>query len=536
MVEQQDIETLIELNQDLSVLYVEDDDSVRFSTLALLENFFPHIDPAEDGVVGLEKYKRFYEEESRFYDIVITDINMPHMNGIEMSEEILKINPEQNIIVISAHDESHYLLKLINAGITNFVLKPIDLKQLQNVLYRVLSAIQQKRTLKEQHERLESINKELEEQKNRAEEASRQKSLFLANMSHEIRTPLNAITGFISLLQKEETNPRRIKYLDIIQNSSSSLLQIINDILDISKIESGKMEVEFVDFNPYNDLITVAELFQQKATEKGVVLEIKYNHTMPKTLFSDVVKIKQILSNLLSNAVKFTPAGKKIKCIIWYQHGKLNIRVKDYGIGIDEEKQKSIFQAFVQAENSTVREYGGTGLGLTICAKLAEMLEGSLTLESTPGKGSTFLLSIPVEERTYSDDEKETPLPEKLDGHILVVDDTETNRMFISILLENVGLTYDMANDGLEAIEQFKKNRYDLILMDENMPNLNGTGAAKVIMEMEKEQGLTHTPVISLTANALKGDRERFLQAGMDDYLSKPINPDTLLRLLAKFL
>jgi CheY-like chemotaxis protein/anti-sigma regulatory factor (Ser/Thr protein kinase) len=247
------------------------------------------------------------------------------------------------------------------------------------------------------------------------------------------------------------------------------------------------------------------------------------------------LRIKQIFTNLISNAIKFTPEGSIVKCVVWYKKGKFNIVVKDYGIGISEEKQKRIFEPFTQADESTERVYGGTGLGLTISLELSRMLGGELTLKSKEGKGSTFKLSVPLplgEEETETEEEEEL----KLQGNVLIVEDYEANRMFLGIILENAGLTCEMAHDGIEAIEKFKTGSYDLILMDENMPNLNGTEATKEILKIEKEKGLAHTPIISLTANALKGDRELFLAAGFDDYLSKPIDPQNLLKTMKRLL
>ncbi|RLA73247.1 MAG: hypothetical protein DRG24_00750 [Epsilonproteobacteria bacterium] len=525
------LETLIRSGKNLNILYVEDGDVVRDSTTEVLKMFFGRVDTAENGEIGYQKYQQFFEKYSYTYDMVITDINMPKMNGIEMIEAIFSINSKEHIIVTSAHNESHYLLKLINLGISNFILKPIDIDQLQKVLSRVVQII----AYEKEHK---AINDNLRLEKEEATRSSLQKSKFLANMSHEIRTPLNAITGFISLLSEEETDPKKLKYLSVVQNSSDSLLHIINDILDISKIESGKLDIEALNFNPYKDLITVAELFQAKAAEKGVVLKIQYNHYMPNVLYSDALRIKQILSNLLSNAIKFTPKGANVKCIIWYKNGALHIRVKDYGIGIPADKHESIFDSFSQADSSTAREYGGTGLGLTISAKLTKMLGGTLTLKSVEGKGSCFLLHIamPLGRKEMSSSSTSLSKLDLSGKHILLVDDMETNQMFIGIILDNAGMTHEVAQNGLEAIEKFKTGKYDLILMDENMPKLGGVGATKEILEIEKKQALVHTPIISLTANALKGDRERFLNAGMDDYLSKPIAPNILLQTLGHYL
>ncbi len=532
-----DIDTLNQNN--LKILYVEDDEMVRFSTKEILEVFFQTgVDVAVNGEDGLKKYETFYQQTALYYDIVITDINMPKMNGIEMIKAILKLNELQDIIVISAHNDASYLLELINIGISNFLLKPIKIDIFKHILTRTMQKVQNEKTIKKFNNDIQKMNIDLQQAKLEAEAASNSKSKFLANMSHEIRTPLNAITGFISILNDIEDDPKKLEYLKIIRNSSDSLLEIINDILDISKIESGKLDINPINFNPYDDLISVAELFQAKAAEKGVVLKIIYNNNMPNFLFSDSLRIKQILSNLLSNAIKFTPEGLNVKCIVWYAKGKLNIKVKDYGIGIPHDKQESIFHSFTQAQNSTEREYGGTGLGLTISAKLTEMLNGTLVLKSQEDKGSVFSLSIPMKlgEKPAKESSKETTTKLPIGLHILLVEDNKSNQIYMGIILDNVKASYEIANNGLEAVKKFKTGSYDIILMDENMPILSGIGATKAILELEKEQTLKHTPIISLTANALIGDRERFLQAGMDDYISKPVEPNRLIQTIYKLL
>ena len=526
----------LERGKNLRVLYVEDSEIVRESTCDILDQYFDAFDIATNGEDGLQKYKQFYEEHHTFYDIVITDINMPKMNGIEMIKLILEMDPETNIIVMSAHNEADYLLQLINLGISNFVLKPVDITLFQTMISRTIETVIKQKQLTYYHEKMKDINLTLRKAKEIAENASIQKSQFLANMSHEIRTPLNAITGFISLLNEKETDPEKLKYLRVVKNSSDSLLHIISDILDISKIENSMMKIEPANFNPYEELSAVAELFQLKAAEKGIVFSVQFN-IMPKTLYCNILRIKQIFGNLLSNAIKFTPRGSRIKCAIWYAKGRLNIRVKDYGIGIPKERHESVFNSFYQVEGTT-RKYGGTGLGLAISKQLATILGGDLTLQSEEGKGSTFKLSIVMSIADEPQEELELLREEHtpLSGHVLLVEDYEANRMFVGIILDNAGITYETANNGIEAIEKFKNGTYDLILMDENMPELGGIGATKAIRDIEKERDQKHTPIISLTANALKGDRERFLQAGMDDYISKPVEPDNLLSVIRSFM
>ena len=387
-------------------------------------------------------------------------------------------------------------------------------------------------------DKIESANKEAQKMALKAKQASKAKSDFLANMSHEIRTPLNAILGFIDLLKEKESDPEKLKYIQTIQSSSNTLLGIINDILDFSKIESNNLQIEKIDFNTYDELNTLADLFRAKASEKSVSLTVKIDKNLPKALVSDPLRIKQVIANLLSNAIKFTPRNGRVELAINYHNGKLITSIKDNGIGIAEEKQKDIFKAFSQAESSTTRKFGGTGLGLTISTRLVQMLGGELKLESKPGHGSRFFFEIPVEIGKYQESKKEITNEDlKISGRrVLLVEDNKANQMFMSLLLKKFGLIFDIANDGLEAVEKFEQNYYDLILMDENMPNLNGIEATRRILEIEKKTDRTHTPIIALTANALKGDRERFIEAGMDEYMTKPVNKEKLLAMFNRFI
>jgi len=375
------------------------------------------------------------------------------------------------------------------------------------------------------------------EAKHSAEASARSKSEFLANMSHEIRTPLSAILGFVDLLKKENIGEKADKYVEIIDNSSKGLLKIIEDILDFSKIESGKLEIDKIDFDPKTEFETIIHLFLAKCKEKNITLSLILDKSLPKSIHSDPLRIKQVISNLLSNAIKFTDKGKKITISIDYKDGLLNVSVKDEGKGIAKEKLSHIFESFSQEDSSTTRKYGGTGLGLTISYELVKILGGELKVKSAIGVGSEFYFSIEVSEGKIVKENKETI--ENItfkNKKVLLAEDVKTNQMFMTIILEGLQFKVDVADDGIEAVEAFKKNHYDLILMDENMPNLNGREATRQILEIEAENNLPHTPIIALTANAIKGDRIRFLNAGMDEYLTKPIDQNHFIHLLQKIL
>ena len=367
--------------------------------------------------------------------------------------------------------------------------------------------------------------------------SAKSKSEFLANMSHEIRTPLNAVLGFIDLLKEETRGRKSATYVDIIDSSSKSLLKIIEDILDFSKIESGKLDIDKVDFNTKAEFEVITHLFDAKCSQKNISLVLNLDKNLPQTINTDPLRIKQIISNLLSNAIKFTSDGKKIIVNIDYDNKYLNISIKDEGIGITEDKQEHIFEAFNQEDSSTTRKYGGTGLGLSISNELVKLLGGELKVISTVDVGSEFYFSIPItmgkEFKIKTIDKEEIDFSNK---KILLVEDNKANQMFMKVVFQKIKLEFDIANNGLEAIEIFNLNKYDAILMDENMPIMNGIEATKRILQIEKNENFNHTPIIALTANALKGDRERFLNAGMDEYLTKPVDKTNLIKILENFI
>ncbi|UQB41873.1 response regulator [Thiomicrospira microaerophila] len=389
---------------------------------------------------------------------------------------------------------------------------------------------------------IEALNQRLEQEKDRALASTKSKSEFLANMSHEIRTPLNAILGFIELLKEKEINPERLRYLRTVYYSGQTLLGIINDILDFSKIENNKLDLDIHAFDPRQELSSVAHLFAARCEEKKLCFKLDMADDLPGKIESDPLRIKQVLSNLLSNAVKFTPSGKTVDLKIDYDSEcqQLVCEVRDQGIGIAKENQTKIFEAFSQAESSTTRQYGGTGLGLSISTRLIEMLGGELNLESQLGLGSCFTFKIPA--KLIQAKPSQPALLDKkvelasLSGKVLLVEDNPTNQMLMKVVLKKIGVEFDVANDGVEGVAMYQANAYDAIIMDENMPNMSGIAATKRIRQLEAASQKEAIPIIALTANAIKGDRERFMAVGMDDYLTKPVDFKLLGQILSKYL
>ncbi len=380
--------------------------------------------------------------------------------------------------------------------------------------------------------------------KKKAEESTKAKELFLANTSHEIRTPMNAIVGVTELLKKTQLNNQQLEYLNIIEKSAGNLLSIINDILDISKIESRQLDIEQSSFDLKKLIASVINTSKLKADKKNIAINfhcLSPNETV--MLVGDALRVEQVLQNLTDNAIKFTNQGS-VEIILSLvaetdNTCRVKFEVKDTGIGISSEKIEIIFNEFDQADTSTTRLYGGAGLGLSISKKLVELMGGQLKVESTPGKGTTFFFMLDFEkDKKQEAEENKTVQPELTDLsniRTLLVEDQEFNQYVAKRLLENMKATVDIASNGKIAIEKLSENDYDMVLMDIQMPVMDGVEATRFIREhMDKPK--SEIPIIALTAHALKDDDKKYLAQGMDGYLSKPFNSSDLSYVILKTL
>ena len=380
-----------------------------------------------------------------------------------------------------------------------------------------------------------SAERELARAKGAAEAANEAKSRFLAAMSHEIRTPLNGVLGMNSLLLATELTPLQRDYARTIRASGKSLLAIINDILDLTKIEAGRMDLEVLPFSPHRAIAELIPVFRERAAAKGLVFTCDVAADVPQALLGDEARIRQILFNLVGNALKFTERGGVVVEVghrpLAGMQVELLLTVSDTGIGIDPQQLPRLFKRFVQADNSTARRYGGSGLGLAITREILELMRGRIAAESTVGNGSSFRVSIPLERaspgaQVAPDTQFDQLVAPDSSLQILVAEDHEVNQIVVAAMLQQMGHVCHIVHDGAQALRRVQEDRYDLVLMDIQMPNMDGTTATRRIRALGGWPA--RMPIIALTANALREDREAYLACGMDDYLSKPVSAKVL--------
>lgn len=418
-----------------------------------------------------------------------------------------------------------------------------ELGYLQEDINQLAATLQQSR--QEQDEALHALS----EARKKAEAASQAKSDFLAMMSHELRTPLNGVQGMLQLLDISRLMPKQSEYVTAALESTDHLMEVINDILDFSRIESGRMDIENVYFSPVEIVNASFSGFQFLAEKKGLNLKLTgLDGLIGLAFYSDPTRLRQVLMNLLSNAIKFTSEGEvelQVGCVLISDNeARFSFAVLDTGIGIAEDKIPKLFEAFSQADTSTSRRFGGTGLGLSIASRLMEMLGGKLDVQSEEGKGSVFSGELVFKSKLFEDGEcvgdedtaQKSAGDYYLNGKILLVEDNEVNSQVAQNMLMAAGAKVIQAFNGQHALELLFKEQFDCVLMDVQMPIMDGLEATQFWRQQERDQVLKRTPIVALTANALSGEQQRCLDAGMDDYLSKPFLRQELLEIVSRYL
>ncbi|MDR6784215.1 signal transduction histidine kinase [Pedobacter africanus] len=476
--------------------------------------------------------------------IAMIDVQMPEMDGFELVE-ILKSNPRTKeiliIFVTAISKETKYAVKGLNTGAVDYLYKPLDPFVTSAKVDSFIQFVRNQREIKNKNRELEAYQKELIKAKELAEQGKRIKDNFLANMSHEIRTPINGIIGIAQLLKKTALSDEQREMVNLLEISSNSLLGVINDVLDLSKIESGKFKINRTATDIVKICEAVVNLLRIPSLEKKLALNLELDPELPKMILADSLRLNQILMNLIGNAIKFTHEGSVTLSVEILNHKGNNLQIRfsviDTGIGIAEENIEKIFETFEQADEQTTIKFGGTGLGLSIVRNLAKLKGGILEVQSEEFKGSTFSFT------NWYEVLKENDAPKKLTEEklmpfsnvkVLVAEDNPINKFLIIKILQGWQVQLDVVENGQEALDKLKENDYDLVLMDTFMPVMNGLEAIKLIRE-GYAPGKENIPVITFSAAVLDTDKETAIAAGANDVISKPFEPATLYKKIQEY-
>ncbi|MEJ5052835.1 response regulator [Sphingobacterium sp. MYb382] len=480
--------------------------------------------------------------------IALVDVQMPGINGFEFVS-LLKSNPKTShitaIMVTAISKEDKYLLKGLESGAVDYLYKPLNP---EITIAKVTSYVRQihiQEEIKQKNIALEESRRELILAKEEAEEARKSKELFLANMSHEIRTPINGIMGIIHILKESSLDEEQRDWLNRLDNVSESLLLIVNDILDISKIDSGMMKVEQENFSIKQKLTDISNIFKLKAQDKKLDFEVDIDNKLPTYIKSDQLRLQQIIYNFISNSLKFTEKGKitlRVEVLSQEQDNyRIKFTVKDTGIGVKAESLKKIFIAFEQGDDGITKKFGGTGLGLAIVKRLADLLHGEVTAESTFGEGSEFSFEATFEKGEEYPIDKQIKNPmsatmERFSGiKVLVAEDNDLNSFMLVHMLESWGCEIDTVKNGREAVEHINRKDYDLIMMDTHMPVMSGFEAIKEIRK-HKDAVKTFVPIITISASVLEHEQAEAYEVGADAVIGKPFNPTDLHKKITELI
>ena len=476
-------------------------------------------------------YNKISSLDFSSFDIILADLNLTGFQDLKSVKKLILENDNIPVVVLTGNEDSELAFSFVKIGSADFLYKEEALRLRSTLLYRtIVNAIERKK-----------LNQKLKEN-------SLFKSRFLANLSHELRTPLNVISGIAEILANQEVLPETRHYLDLLDSSIDPLLTLVNNVIDISKIESGEMQIDNTNFDPLSSIKKITRLMSVEAMKNNVCLNYQVDGKIPREVITDQAKFEQILINLIGNAIKFSKDGE-VKTTYSYSEKTNSIKVKvlDTGIGIAKQNLKSIFEEFKQADLSTTRKYGGTGLGLAITKKIINLFNGEISISSKLGKGTTFTFLIPI---TLPDEAifynyKNQPQPSetkkikkgqfdldtKISAKILLAEDFDDNIIVIKAFLKNYDITLNVVKNGKDALKLATTQKYDLILMDTQMPVMDGLTAIQEIRKWEASSQADHKNIIiSLTANALREDHEKSISAGANKYLSKPIKQKVLLK------